>query len=144
MKIGIDTNVLYYAVDRDSPFHDEARKALEGLVEKQMAVTTQQNMVELVAALTKRGASLKEALEIARRYREAIPVFRPISETLDIFFEKAGTMDLRGSKLFDVFLAATLLSNGVEFIYTYNEKDFQSIEGLKLWKPRNSNKQFMY
>ena len=135
MRIGIDTNVLFYAIDRDSPFHEESRQVLEGLVEKQMAVITQQNLVELMVALTKRGLSLEEAFDIANSYREIMPVIKPVSGTLELFFEKAKAANLRAVRLFDVFLAATFLSNGVEFLYTYNEKDFKRIEGLKLWKP---------
>ena len=135
MKIGVDTNVLFYAVNRNNPFHDEAKKTLEWLVKRRIAVITQQNVVELVAALTKRGVSLKEALEIAGKYREAMPVLRPVAETIDVFFEKASSTKLKASRLFDVFLASTLLSNGVEFLFTYNEKDFQNIPELKLWRP---------
>ncbi|OAQ20219.1 hypothetical protein TDIS_1721 [Thermosulfurimonas dismutans] len=34
MKIGIGTNVFYYAIDCDNPFHLEAREKLEALVKK--------------------------------------------------------------------------------------------------------------
>jgi len=27
------------------------------------------------------------------------------------------------------------MSNGIDLIYTYNERDFQGIEGLRIWRP---------
>ena len=41
MKIGVDTNVLFNFLNKDSPFHEDARKNLILLIEKQTAVITQ-------------------------------------------------------------------------------------------------------
>ncbi len=135
MKIGIDTNVLFYFLDRDSPFHAEVREALTGLVERQSAVVTQQNLVELAAALTKRGVPSQAVKEYVQGFMETIPVLRPATETLRVFLSEMEGKSIRGARLFDLYLAATLLSNGVEFLYTYNEKDFSDIAGLRVWKP---------
>jgi len=39
----------------------------------------------------------------------------------------------RGKRIFDLYLAATYLSHKVFFLYTYNVKDFEGVEGLRLW-----------
>ena len=135
MKIGIDTNVLFYFLDRDSPFHTEARETLTGLVEKQSAVATQQNLVELAAALTKRGVPSQATKKYVQAFMETIPVLRPAAETVRLFLSEMEGKSIKGARLFDLYLAATLVSNGVEFLYTYNEKDFSDISGLKVWRP---------
>ena len=42
---------------------------------------------------------------------------------------------IKGYKLFDTFLAATYLSNGITTIYTYNTKDFERLGAIRVWKP---------
>ena len=135
MKVGIDTNVLFYSLNKDNPFHREARENLATLVENCSAVITQQNLVELAAALTKRGTTPKEAEKHIRNFAEAIPVLKPIAETLDLLLDRMKDSTLTGARLFDLYLAVTLMSNGVDHLYTYNERDFRNIEGLSLWKP---------
>ena len=135
MRIGIDTNVLFYSLNRSNPYHVEARETLAKLVEKQSAVVTQQNLVELAAALTRRGVPPGAAVKYARGFLEAIPVLRPTTETIGVFLKEMESKSPIGVRLFDLYLATTLISNGVELLYTYNEKDFSGISGLKVWKP---------
>lgn len=134
MKVGIDTNVLFYSLNRDNPFHREARENLAILVEKQSAVLTQQNLVELASALTRRGVPSKTAERHLRDLAEAIPVLKPTAETLRFFLDKMKDSSVTGARLFDLYLTATLMSNGVDHFYTYNERDFQNIEGLHIWR----------
>jgi|GEM_PF-1456812 len=135
MRIGVDTNVLFYFLDKDSPFHAETRKALAGLVEKQSAVVTQQNLVELAATLTRRGVPPAAAGKYVHGFMETIRVLRPTTDTVKIFLSEMEGRSSKGARLFALYLAATLMSNGVELFYTYNEKDFSGISGLKVWRP---------
>jgi len=70
MKIGIDTNVLFYFLNKDNPFHKEVRETLPVLVENQWAVITQQNLVELSAVLTRRGLNTKVTEKYLRSFAE--------------------------------------------------------------------------
>ncbi len=135
MKVGIDTNVLFYSLNKDNPFHEEARKNLAMLVENQSAVLTQQNLVELAAALTRRGVTPEATENYLRNFAEAMPLLRPTTKTIELFLEQLKNKSVKGARLFDLYLAATLISNGVNQLYTYNEKDFLGIEGFYIWKP---------
>ena len=68
MKIGVDTNVLFYFLNKDSPFHEDARKNLILLIEKQTAVITQQNIIELTVVLTRRGVSIEITKKISSKF----------------------------------------------------------------------------
>ena len=135
MKVGVDTNVLFYALNKETPFHQEARENLALLVEKGQAVIAQQNLVELAVTLTKRGITPQEASGYAKYFIEIMPIVRPTVKTLALFLDCIDNLPLRGVKLFDLYLALTFISNGVDYLYTYNKKDFQDIEGLKFWPP---------
>jgi len=139
MKVGVDTNVLFYSLNKENPFHKEARENLALLVEKGLAVITQQNLVELAVALTKRGVTSEAAVEYIKNFAEAIPILRPTGQTFTLFLDRMNNSLAKGVRLFDLYLAATFISNGVEYLYTYNEKDFQNIESIHLWKPSTIN-----
>ena len=64
-----------------------------------------------------------------------MPVLKPTSDTIKIFLEQLNKKPVKGIKLFDLYLASTLLSNGVNMLYTYNKKDFIGIENLRIWEP---------
>jgi len=133
MKVGIDTNVLFYALNRETPFHEEARENLISLVEKGQAVLAQQNLVELSVALTKRGIAPLEAAKHVKYFAEIIPTIRPNLETVTLFLEQMNKVSIQGVKLFDLYLALTFISNGIYHLYTYNKRDFQDINDLRLW-----------
>ena len=86
MKVGIDTNVLFYFLNKDSPFHEDARKNLISLIEKQSAVITQQNIIELTVVLTRRGVSIEMTKEYLQNFIEVMPVLKPTADTIKIFF----------------------------------------------------------
>ncbi len=136
MKIGVDTNVLFYFLNKDNPFHEEVRNTLPILVQNQWAVITQQNLIELSAVLTRRGLRIEEAEMYLRSFAEVIPVLRPTHATIEIFLKQIKKRSVKGAKVFDIYLVATLLSNKVTTLYTYNEKDFIEIEEISLWKPK--------
>jgi len=134
MRVGIDTNILVYYVDMDSPFHNECRECLERLVKSQRAILTQQNLVELAVVLTRMGVSPEQSNDYVQGFADSIPVLRPTLKTLRIFFDLLEKTLKKGVVLFDLYLAATLTSNEVNSLYTYNEKDFKDIKALKIWK----------
>ncbi len=134
MKVGIDTNVLVYYLDENSPFHAECRSKLTSLVESRQAVITQQNLIELAAVLTRKGVGLSETQYLMKGFADSIPVIRPTQLSFDLFFRFLDAGCKRGVALFDLYLAAIFISHRVTSLYTYNEKDFRDIEGLEIWK----------
>lgn len=135
MKIGVDTNVLFYAVNRDNQFHEEAKKHLALLVKEEQVITTQQNLVELSAVLTKRGLSYQETEQVVRSYIRALEVITPTDNTITLFTKEIKTGRFKGVRLFDLYLAMTFLSNRIDLVYTY-DKDFSRISNIRVWRPQ--------
>jgi predicted nucleic acid-binding protein len=68
---------------------------------------------------------------IASRLGLILPKETTVSRMLDLL----GSRPVRGGKIFDIFLAATMLDNGVRTIYTENVRDFEGIEGIEAINP---------
>ncbi|HXV81131.1 MAG TPA: hypothetical protein VEG60_14735 [Candidatus Binatia bacterium] len=46
-----------------------------------------------------------------------------------------GSRSVKAGRIFDIFLAATMLDNGVQRIYSENINDFQGIAGIDAINP---------
>src|SRR3990167_5138354 len=111
-----DTNILVYARDLESPNYQKAKELQDAVNEGVLnAVITPQNLLEFYSVITnqaksKKADSPKEAIVEIKKY-------------------------LRGRKIFDVYLVATMLSNGIKTIYTANERDFEMFGEIKVVNP---------
>ncbi len=135
MKIGIDTCSLIYAFDVGSPYYHEAKQALEKLALEGNGYICPQNITEFLVALSRKGISLPEAMEAASFFEAMFPMVHPRRETLSVFKDILMSSQVRGKVIYDAFLAATYLSNGIDVIYTYNTRDFERLGAIKVWKP---------
>lgn len=127
----VDTNILVYSVNQKSPHYSRARKLLEDGLEQGISfVVAHQNLIEFIAVLTRAYAvKLKNALLDAESFAARFEVIVPLPAT----FERYARLVQKAKQTlypFDLYLAATMLDNGVERIITANPKDFHDI-GLK-------------
>jgi len=138
----IDTNILLYAVNRDCPEHPGSMQFIqEALKDPQSWIIAEQVWFELYRLL-RNPAVLDNPLE-AEEAAGIIEWYRNRSGWLCCAWEpdmmkrliplwKDKNIPPRNS--FDLVLAVTLASHGVETLYTRNIQDF---EGLDLFEVRN-------
>ena len=129
-KYLVDTNILIYALNKTSSLYTKSREILETQNPEAYFIIAQQNLVELTSVLTKQyKVSLKEAVNTARAFSEHFEVITPMRDTWEMFTHMAERQNKQIAP-FDIFLAATMLSNGVERIITANSEDFKNL-GLR-------------
>ncbi|MBI4359762.1 MAG: type II toxin-antitoxin system VapC family toxin [Candidatus Jacksonbacteria bacterium] len=129
-KYLVDTNVLIYALNKSSLFHAGSREILETQNKGAYFVVAQQNLVELTAVLTKQfKVPLKEATDTAHIISQNFEIITSVHDTWETFTRLVEKQNKRVAP-FDLFLAATMLGNGVERIITANGADFKNI-GLR-------------
>jgi predicted nucleic acid-binding protein len=139
IKCLIDTNILVYAFDKKSPFHKVSAQILKECIEStRFGVIAQQNIVECANVIFRE--SKKERKEILSDLEVLINGFNlqiicPLETTLFTFFNLLRKLKRRKKEFFDVFLAATMLDNGVANILTANEKDFAGIKEITAYNP---------
>jgi len=122
-KYLVDTNILLYTLDKKSPFHKESVKIMNNKRRAELVVA-QQNLLELVAVL-RRGfkVPLKQAIADAQIFANNLKLIFPRPQTWLTF---TGLAEKVRPTIypFDIFLAATMLDNGIDKIITANKKDF--------------------
>lgn len=139
----IDTNIFLYAINSDCPEHEKAGKLIRRALEKpEEWIIADQVWFELYRHL--RNPSVLGKPLSADRAAAAIEWYRQRSGWLSCAWEsdmmqklmpfwKKETTPPRNS--FDLILAITLTSHGVDTFYTRNVKDFETFGLFSLKNP---------
>lgn len=134
-QILIDTNILIYAVNKDSGYHKQARIILEQVSAGEInGVISIQNVLEFCSVLTSvkllnKPISIKKVWKLVKDIIDSgVEVVYPnnaIIQILPKLFSKSETL---GKRIYDYYLVATMLNYNISTIYTVNEKDFQNFK----------------
>lgn len=113
--------------------------AIEGRVRGCVAY---QNLLEFYAVVTNplrvtQPLSARAAREVLSHYLTRLPfrLLHPTDETGVWLLRLLAEIPGRGARVFDLFLAATMLTHGVSAIATFNTNDFSRIPGLVVFDP---------
>ncbi|MBI2487381.1 MAG: PIN domain-containing protein [Deltaproteobacteria bacterium] len=144
MIYAIDTNILVYAYNLDSPLNQRASAFLEDdiLTGNIKACLPFQSLYEFYAIITdprrvEKPVEPKEAKGVIEAYTRArnIPKIYPRKSNLKNTFDLLSKYNITKQEIFDVVFVATLLDNGVDGIITRNTKHFERFEFLKVLNP---------
>ena len=145
MSYAIDANILLYASDASSPFHEAAlaflRECVEGpeLLYLPWPVCTAYLRIATHPAIFTQPLSPVEAMANVSALLDR-PHIRAFGE-LDGFWEvyKRTTLDIvvRGNLVPDAHLAALLRQHGVATLWTH-DRDFRKFEGIRVRDPFDS------
>lgn len=133
----VDSNILIYAINADSPKNKLAQHFLaDNLGNLEIA---HQNIFETIRVLTHKKYSkpmkLKEAMEAILAISDSLRMVSPEQSTYYLTIKLIEKHKLSGNRIFDAYLAATALSNDIDTIVTDNIKDFKKFKGLKIINP---------
>jgi len=139
----LDTNILVYAADEMSPFHQAARTLREkGLRGEILLCICPQVLNEFFATVTnpqrvnnprtQNEARLEmEKYFLSKNILKIYPGPDVIERTLD-FLKR---YEVTRQEIFDLQLVATMLSNNVTRLYTYNKDDFTKFKEIEVLSP---------
>ena len=142
MSYSIDVNVLLYASDQGNPHHQHAIEFLKNRNQDPelfcISWSTFMSYIRIAThpSIFSRPLSPEEALANVKGLIE-LPRVRMLAEEegfLDIYCEVTGRFPVRGNLVPDAHLAAILMQNSVNTIYT-NDLDFKKFEFLKVKNP---------
>jgi predicted nucleic acid-binding protein len=142
--VDTNVNVLVYAADTSSSFHEPSRQLRDqGFRGEVPLVVTLQVLMEFFAVITSARrvttpCSPEEArAEVekyirANRLQKIYPDQATLEQTLDLMRQHP---EVTRQEIFDLFLVATMLANGVTRIYTYNQQHFTRFAGIEVLTP---------
>ena len=142
----VDTNVLIYASQRRSKYHQAAKVLRDRGQNGEIPLCiSPQVLGEFFTYLTRKdGRGLErplppeEASAEVRKYldSEHIQVIHSTPATWPLILDSLlKQRPVSGAGIYDLQLAATMLSNGVTRIYTFNTKDFEPLSGIEVLNP---------
>ena len=143
-EIGLlDTNILVYAADETSPFHQSAVALREkGLRNEISLCICPQVLNEFFAIATnpRRVSSprtQKEAILEMEKYFHSKNILKiyPGPEIIDRIIDLLKRHEITKQEIFDLQLVATMLSNNVTRLYTYNQEDFYKFKEIEVLSP---------
>lgn len=134
----IDTNVLVYAHNQDSPFHKQSLSLVKGAIAGEFrGVLAEQNLLEFYSIVTDQRRIAKplsplKAREILEDYLKLpFEIIFPNKETIGKLSVLCAKNKIKNGQVFDAYLAATMLSHQINHIVTANVKDFKSFIEIK-------------
>ena len=140
----LDTNVLVYAADATSPFHEPSRRLRDrGFWGEVPLVVTPQILMEFFAVITsprrvttprspqEAGAEVEQYVR-ADRIAKIFPSAATLEQTCTLLRQHP---QVARQEVFDLFLAATMLAHEVTHIYTYNRSHFARFPGIQVLAP---------
>ena len=136
--IFIDTNVLIYANNRESPLCEVARKALDELIRGgNTPFVSNQVIREYLVIMTRPGfiekpISLESAIADAERMMNEFSMLFADRNSLDKLIELIRTYAIRGKRIHDAAIVSLMLTNGITEIMTHNIDDFKSFHEITI------------
>lgn len=137
----VDANVLVYALDADTPQHLASRSLLDaGRTGATTLYVTSQIFCEFYSIVTnprrvtkpRSAADAISAIGGLLSFLHVLPIpARAVEEWLELLRRRPVT----GGEVFDLQLAATMIANGVQRIYTFNTADFEAFKELVVLTP---------
>lgn len=144
MKILFDTNVLVYAHDKYSIYHNDSAELLELAINHTVqGILAEQNIVELYRVLTNsvamKGKSLTP-IEVTNLLNEVylngnFEILYPTPFTLKQVLKLATINNINSAQIFDIRLVALMLNQNINYLATYNTRHFQEISNINPLKP---------
>lgn len=133
-KTFIDTNILVYAINKDSDKCDVAKGILAELCKNGTAFLSAQNLAEFSFVVTEKYKIVPSA--------EAAQIIQSLVETTTVLAYHAGDV-LRANQIkqsygvpfYDALLVAVMEKAGVSTIVTANARDFKKVKWLEVVNP---------
>jgi predicted nucleic acid-binding protein len=129
-KIGVDTNIFIYTLDKSSPHHLKCDSFLKDTSND--LFTTTKNISEYFAVCSKLGIDKEKVIGFYNEIKNNITILYPSSESLKTFVLLIDYYQPKGNRVYDVEIVSILATNKVSKIATVNIDDFKNISEIEL------------
>jgi len=141
-RVLLDTNILIFLASPTSPRHALSQRAVERLIRHgAQPVFSAQVVYEFWSVATRPAAAngLGWPAADARRaidgFRREFDMLHDPPEVVDLWLDIVVAHDLKGKRIHDAHLLATMRANGVSRLLTCNVADFPVEPGIAILTP---------
>jgi predicted nucleic acid-binding protein len=138
----LDTNVLVFLASPSSLWHTTVERAVEGLIRSGgKPVLSPQIVYEFWCVATRPTAAnglgwpVADASRAIDGFRREFDVLHDPPQVLDLWLDIVTAHDLKGKRIHDAHLLATMKANGVTRLLTCNAADFPPEAGISILTP---------
>lgn len=143
--LSIDTNILFHAFNRDSPWHKPAFAWLTALPEGEEVAISEFILTEFYGllrnpAVLEHPLDAADAVDVIQTYRTH-PRWRLLGFPLesrslhDALWQRARANHFAFRRIYDVRCALTLIAQGVTDWATVNVRDYEGHGFRRVWNP---------
>jgi predicted nucleic acid-binding protein len=132
IKLVLDTNVLIYGINEDSEHFKTVRDVLEDK-NYSFHITTK-TISEFVSVLSKINRYDVIEKELPILLGGNYNIIHSNKKSAKIFQNLIKKYRPKGNRVFDIEIVSVMLSKGLKRIYTFNKKDFASIEEINIFE----------
>jgi len=139
----LDTNVLVYAADGTSPFYQPSRQLRDSGLHGEVSLCVFPEIFsEFFAVITDsrrvhNPRTQEEAATEIEKYLKAEHLLKlyPGPDVMEIMLELLRRYEIKKQEIFDLQLVATMLSNNIKRIYTFNREHFDRFSEIETREP---------
>jgi predicted nucleic acid-binding protein len=138
----LDTGVLIQLVSTASERHGAAVAAVTQALASGAAVTiAPQCIYEFWSVVTRPieanglGWTVARARSTVETFRSRFPILPEPPEVVEIWLDLVTARGLKGKRIHDAHLLATMAANGVSQLITFNAADFPAMDGIAILTP---------
>ncbi len=136
-KLFVDTNILVYLANENAPQHHAVLEQIDAFAASYAMVISRQILREYAVVMTRPGL-LETPLtptEVADDLEQWQRVFEVVDETQNVTAQLICLLKkyaLKGKRIHDANIAATMLAYGLSELWTANGADFQKFEEIRI------------
>jgi len=136
-RIFLDTNILVYLANEDSPFHLRVMEKFREIAGKSELWISRQVLREYAVVMTRPGIvgkplSSKEAALDIEKWESIFQVADETEEVTGILVELIKAHDIKGKKTHDANIVAAMMANLIQTLFTLNADDFKRFKKIQL------------
>ena len=132
-KVFLDTNILVYAQDQDSPAkRRRSREVIAALAQSGVGVISTQVLQEFYVAVTRK---LGVAPLAAKRVLQTFTIFEIVQTSPDLIERAIDCSVLNTISFWDALIVAAAASSGCAIVYSEDLNPGQTIQGVRVENP---------
>lgn len=136
-KIFVDTNILVYLSNQASPFHTDALKAFADIRNNFDLWISRQILREFAVVVSKpdfseHPADSNSVTTALKKWAVLFSVADETEEVTNNLIQLISTYDIKGKRIHDANIVATMMAYEISDLLTMNVDDFKNFKEIKL------------